>query len=131
MADSTPRDDQIVRPFADFLREISGGKVHDELSEKLHELVQAIEDTGKAGSITFSLSIKPMEKGNTSALLVNDKISVKAPMFERKAAVFFPDNGNLVRNDPNQLSFDSLRDASATPEPRELDARERAAGGDR
>lgn len=124
-------DDVVVRPFADFLREQSGGRLHDELSEALQTLVHAITDTGKGGSLTLSLSIKPLEKGNTSGLLVIDKVALKAPQVERKASIFFPDEaGNLHRTDPNQLTFDGpLRDASRPAADGELrDARSRAAG---
>lgn len=124
----TPDDDIVVRPFADFLRDVGKGACHDELSEKLNDLVTAVEETGKAGSITLTLTVKPMEKGNVNALLVSDAITVKKPTTPRKASVFFPDGGNLVRNDPNQPELSGLRDVS-DPGEREDDARERAAGG--
>lgn len=123
---STSDGEIVVRPFADFLREVGKGSVHDEMSEKLNDLVTAVEETGKGGSITLTLHVKPMEKGNVNALLVSDAITVKKPTTPRKASVFFPDAGNLVRNDPNQMTFEGLRDVSGEREP---DARERAAGG--
>ena len=129
-----PDDDTFVRPFADFLREQAGGRTHNELSEALHDLVCAVSDTGKGGSLTLTLTIKPLEKGNTSALLVTDKVAVKRPALERKASVFFADDGNLVRNDPNQPTLGGpLRDMSRPADVplREHDARERAAGGDK
>lgn len=121
-------DDRIVRPFADWLREQGGGRTHDELSETLRDLVDAVLATGKGGSLTFTLSLKPLEKGNTNALIVTDKVTVKAPQLERKSSVFFPDqDGNLRRTDPNQLVFEPMRDVSA-PEDRDTDGRARAAG---
>lgn len=130
MPDETPPDDEkVVRPFADWLREQGQGRTHDELSEGLADLVSAIQATGKGGSIVLTINLKPLEKGNTNAIIVTDKVTVKAPQLERKSSVFFPDEaGNLHRSDPNQLAFDSLRDVSAPEQPREADHAERAAG---
>lgn len=129
MTDNPPDDETVVRPFADWLREQGGGRTHDELSEGLTDLVAAVQATGKGGSLTLTINLKPLEKGNTNALIVTDKVTVKRPLLERSASVFFPDRaGNLHRNDPNQLAFDSLRDVSAPAEERVPDHAERAAG---
>ena len=47
------------KPFATFLIEHAKGKSHDELSKRLRDLLEAIENTGKGGTITYKLSIKP------------------------------------------------------------------------
>lgn len=125
-----PVDDVVVRPFADFIREIDRGSLHDELSEKLHELVTAVEDTAKGGTITLTLGVKPVEKGNAEAILVAGRVTTKRPETPRKPSIFFSDHGNLVRTDPNQLTFEGIRDVSMPDEERERDARQRAAGSD-
>ena len=35
-------DDTVIRPFADALIELSGGRTHTELSEQLHDLIAAV-----------------------------------------------------------------------------------------
>lgn len=123
--------DSFVRPFADFLREIDRGALHEELSEKLHDLVTAVEDTDKGGTITLTIGVKPVEKGSANdALLVGGKVAVKKPEVARKPSIFFSNGGNLQRNDPNQMEFEGIRDVSLPPQERERDARERAAGSD-
>lgn len=103
-----------VRPFADWLREQRGGRTHDELSTQLHDLVEAVADTGKAGSVTLTVSIKPMSAGDPNTLVVADKVTAKLPEHDRPTAVFFRTrDGNLSREDPRQLSFDSLREVPA------------------
>jgi hypothetical protein len=50
--DETPvkgTDDPVIRPFADWLREQSKGKTHDEMSVALHDLIGRVIDTGKKG----------------------------------------------------------------------------------
>ena len=110
---TTPHDDGFVRPFADWLREQNKGRSHDELSEALHELVARVRDTGKKGTLTFTVSVAPL-KDDVDVLVVTDDISLKTPRHDRKASMFYPDeNGNLSRTDPNQLAFESLSEVHA------------------
>lgn len=114
--------DERVRPFADFLREQAGGRTHDELSVALRDLVSAVTDTGKSGSLTLTITVKPLKESVGGALVVGDKVVVKSPTLDRKASIFFADREhNLVRDDPNQLSFEPLVEVPADPdEPRDI-----------
>ena len=112
MADTIRADDDpvAVRPFADWLREQSSGKTHEELSEGLHDLIGRVRDTGKKGTIAIIVSVAPM-KGDKDVLVVTDQIKLRIPEHDRKPSLFYPDaHGNLTRNDPNQLVFESLRE---------------------
>lgn len=114
MTDTTP-DAQRVRPFADFLREQARGETHDELSVALQTLVAAVIDTGKAGSLSLTIKVKPL-KGNSGAMEVEDAIKLNLPEHDRGASIFFSDKAhNLQRTDPAQLVFESLREAPAPP----------------
>jgi hypothetical protein len=113
MPETTELDPDRVRPFADFLRETAQGKTHEELSEALRDLVGRVLDTGKKGSLGLTIVVEPM-KGGGEQLLVSDEIRLKLPEHDRAAAVFFADRDhNLVRNDPRQMSFESLREVPA------------------
>ena len=102
--------DQVVRPFADWLREQAGGKSHEELSDALYDLVQRVRDTGKKGNVIYTISVGPM-KGDSDVLVIDDQIKLKLPEHDRKASLFYTDKtGNLTRNDPQQLTFESLRE---------------------
>ena len=108
-------EDVLVRPFADWLREQSGGRSHDELSEALHDLVARVKDTSKKGSLQFTVTVAPFDKHDDAPLVVTDEIRLRLPEHDRKASMFYADaNGNLTRHDPNQLSFDSLKEVPAT-----------------
>lgn len=104
-----------VRPFADILTELSQGRTHAELSEQLHNLLAAVTATGKAGSITLRIDVKPISPGDTSTLTVTDAIAVKAPKGDRPKSVFFvTGDGNLSRHDPRQMAFEGLREVPTT-----------------
>lgn len=104
--------DAVVRPFADWLREQSGGSTHEELGDGLHDLIARVRDTGKAGSITLTVKVKPL-KENDRMFVVSDEIKLNLPEHDRKASMFYTDaEGNLVRNDPDQMEFESLREVA-------------------
>lgn len=116
--------DPPIRPFADFLRDQSQGRTHDELSEALWDLCARVRDTGKKGTLTLTVTVETM-KGDEHVLVVSDEIRLRLPEFPRKPSIFYTTgDGNLSRTDPNQLSFDSLREVPAeTPAaPREVTA---------
>lgn len=89
-----------VRPFADFLLDHRQGRTHTDLSEALVELVEAVQETGKKGSLSLTLTVKPE---GSRQVLVTDKVAVKAPEGERDASFFFiDDDANLTRDNPTQ-----------------------------
>ena len=99
-----------VRPFATWLLEQSGGKTHEELSNALYDLVARVRDTGKKGTVSLTVTVGPL-KGDIDVLVVSDEIKLRLPEHDRKASLFYPDgDGNLSRRDPNQLTFENLRE---------------------
>jgi len=104
-----------IRPFAELLTLLDHGAAHAEASRVLHDLSNAVRDTGKAGNMTIRVELKPL-KGSTSQLVVSAQVGSKLPKSEPAAAVFFiDDDGNLTRNDPKQLSIDGLRVVEPKP----------------
>lgn len=115
MTDNT--ENVTKRPFADFLREQGKGQLHEELTDEMHALVAAINETGKKGVLQITLTFEPNKK-NPDMLMVTDDVRSKAPQPDKRASVFYTDDhGNVTRSDPNQLSFDGpLREvAPAAP----------------
>lgn len=97
-----------IRPFTDTLTALRYGELLDELSDKLHEVVAACNETGKSGSLTLTLKFKPSRGG---AIEINDDIKAKVPTLERGSTLMFPTpEGNLQREDPRQMKLDGLRE---------------------
>lgn len=104
-----------IRPFAELLTTLDHGAAHAEASRALHDLVQAVLATGKAGTMTIAVGLKPL-KGSTDQLIVAAQVTAKPPKSEPASAVFFADDaGNLTRNDPRQLQLDGLRVVEPKP----------------
>ena len=93
-------DNPIIRPFKDVLIELGEGSTHSELSDAFWELLQRVQDTGKAGTLTLQIAISPNGAGRID---VKDEVKLKLPEFNRPSSSFFIDNsGNASRRDPNQ-----------------------------
>lgn len=108
-------DDEHLRPFAELLTILDHGSAHAEATRALHDLVAAVADTGKAGSMTLKISLKPVS-GSRGQFLVSAVVQARPPQSDPGAAVFWADDsGNLTRSDPNQPEIEGLRVVEPKP----------------
>ncbi len=127
---STNPAERRTRPFADFLAEHNKGSEARQAGEALQALVAAVQDTGKKGSVAVKVDVAPMKNAETM-LITTVTVASKLPSIEPKSAVFYADDdSNLVRSDPRQLTFDSLKEVPAAPVTELREAGRGAAGGD-
>ncbi|OYO16609.1 hypothetical protein CGZ93_17770 [Enemella dayhoffiae] len=100
-------DDPAIRPFDQVLRDLSEGATNRELSDRFWDLLQAVQETAKAGSLTFTLSIGFDGVGRIE---IKDEIKTKIPEHNRQTTAFFIDqSGNATRRDPNQPEIPGVR----------------------
>lgn len=93
-----------VRPITDTLRHLEGGTFIDEASDKLSELVKAVEATGKPGSITMTIKVR---RATAGALAVIGDVKAKVPAEPKTEALLFATpEGNLMAQDPRQNNLD-------------------------
>jgi hypothetical protein len=91
-----------LRLFTDVLRDIRRGRVVDAASVELAAVTRAVMATGKPGSVTVTIEIKPQSK-HDNALIVSAKVNAKEPHEELPAGIFFASaEGDLLREDPTQ-----------------------------
>lgn len=91
-----------MRLITDVLRDIRRGRPVEEATMALADVVRAVDETGKEGSVTITLKIKPSKHGGPEKTLVAE-VKAKKPISEIAPAVFFSDNdGDLHRVDPRQ-----------------------------
>ena len=92
-----------VRPFAEVLSEVNKGVVADEAATRLAELVAAVQETGRKGTLKVTVEIAPV-KGNDTIVQVSGSVEARPPKAPAPTSFFYPDeSGNLSRNDPNTL----------------------------
>ncbi len=105
-----------MNAYNQLLAELRSGEAIDEYGQELAKLVLAVRLTGKPGTITLAIAVKPASKGDASALIIGDKLTVKTPRMDTADTIMYgTEEGELVRRDPRQPDMMSLRDASAPP----------------
>jgi hypothetical protein len=94
-----------IRPITDTIRKIGGGQFIDAASDKLAELVAAVEESGKPGKINLCITVKKASRGG--AMLVTGTATLAKPAEPAMECMLFatPD-GNLVVDDPKQQRLD-------------------------
>lgn len=94
-----------TRPITDTLRHIGGGVFIDTASDKMAELVNAVDSTGKAGKLTLEVKVKKATRGGAMHITGTMKLTKPAeePM---EAMLFATPEGNLVTDDPHQQKLD-------------------------
>lgn len=88
------------RPFTDVLGELENGFLLKEITAKVYEVVRAVRETRKPGSLKLAFKITPTGRGSVE---LDAKVDASVPEHDRPTTTFFmsPD-GTLLRNDPNQ-----------------------------
>jgi hypothetical protein len=91
-----------MRLITDILREIRKGRPVEEATQALADVVRAVDETGKKGSVTITLNVIPSKHGGPEKMLVAE-IKAKKPIADIPQAVFFSnEEGDLHRVDPRQ-----------------------------
>jgi hypothetical protein len=103
----------MARAFADVLRDLTGGQTYEELGSALTEIVDAVMQTRRSGSLTLTLKIK---SNGDSSVIITDDVKTKLPQPIRGETIFFTQaGGNLLREDPRQEKLPLRQVAEAIP----------------
>ena len=77
----------MIRPITDTLRHIGGGIFIDMASDKMNELVTAVDSSGKSGKLTLEVSVKKATRGG--AMHITGKIRLTKPAEDAMEAMLF------------------------------------------
>ena len=106
------------RPITDTLRHLGGGVFIDTASDKMAELVAAVDASGKTGKLTLEVKVKKATRGG--AMHITGTMRLTKPADEpMEAMLFATPEGNLVVDDPRQKKLDLKSVASAKDTPAE------------
>lgn len=100
-----------MRLITDVLRDIRKGRPVEEATMALADIVRAVDETGKEGSVTITLKVRPAKHGGPEKTLIAE-VKAKKPIAEIAPAVFFSDDeGDLHRVDPRQedMTFEEAK----------------------
>lgn len=102
--------------FTHTINTLLNGATANELSERLREVVEGCRKTGKQGTLTLKLTVKPQGMG-TGQYEIHDDITDKVPQLDKGMTLMFgTPEGNLQRNDPNQRELPLREVANDKPQ---------------
>lgn len=88
------------KPFSDVLGEVENGQLLNELTESVYNIIAAVMETRKPGSLALAMTFTPTGKGTVN---VDAKFKAKEPEHDRPTTTFFVGKDfSLQRSDPNQ-----------------------------
>lgn len=91
--------------FTQTLAKISYGDAADQASEMLADLVRAVGEHEREGTLTLTITVKPKGK-DSGQVEVTAKTTSKLPVREIAPSMFFvTEDGGLVRDNPRQRKF--------------------------
>lgn len=98
---------QNANAFTSTLGLLNKGAFPAEAGEALAEVIRAVRETGVKGKVLIALDIVPVAKTEGAQVTITPNLSTKTPKLGAKARTFFTDTeGNLHRQDPNQMGMD-------------------------
>lgn len=90
--------------FIETLRGLRDGKTLTELEEAMNELVEAVRDTGRKGSVTLKIDLTCVTEGIYET---SDNITLKAPWHALSNSLFFSKPDGNLSTDPEALITDT------------------------
>lgn len=93
---------QTPAPFADFLVHHMNGRVHDDATTELHQLIAAVTTHCKKGTLAVLVTVEP-SRGNVDGNPISIAVStvLKAPKGVTPSAPYYVDpEGNATKRDP-------------------------------
>lgn len=90
--------------FLEFLQGYRRGTLLERADRELNDLVDAIAETGRGGSLTMTLTLKVNKAGQIE---IAPDVKTKAPRADMGVGIYFvSDQGRLTRRDPNQMDIE-------------------------
>ena len=109
MSNATRTDEPTA--FNKFLIDLRGGRTSNDLTRALSDLASAVASTGKPGTLTLTVKLKPDKSIEENGMvLIEDTIKVTRPEPDRASTIMYVNtDGGVSRQDPKQYSFDDLK----------------------
>lgn len=104
MQDEVKKATPATESFSRFIAQLDHGRTEETLNEQLSQLIRAVQDLGKPGSLNLKLTVQM----DGSLVAVLPKAEVKIPQPGIRATLFHADPkkpGEVYVDDPRQLAL--------------------------
>lgn len=95
--------------FLNVLRLLNFGDVATRLSTDYNALMREVKRLNRSGSISFKLTLKPVNKGGVIQMELYPQVSVSPPKEEMGADIMYIGDRGLQREHPRQKEIEGLR----------------------
>lgn len=96
-----------LTPFSQQLAFMQQGCLDADMAERLANVVKAVVETGKQGSVSLQLKVAVRRTKSGEQIQITPVASHKAPESPLGDTIMFPTaDGDLLRDDPNQRNLD-------------------------
>lgn len=96
------KDEQEPTSILVFLEQHAKGRTRDEMSDQLRDMIAAVQEHGKPGSLTLKLTAKRINDGQVG---IEASVTAKLPDIPQASIWFATDGGELTRDDPTQMAL--------------------------
>jgi hypothetical protein len=104
--------------FSQQLAFMGKGSIDSEITEALAEVVKAVRETDKQGTVTLTIKVAKLNKRDENAVRIIPTINNKVPKQESAESIMFSTaDGDLLRDDPEQIALDLKSIPTQTPAP--------------
>ena len=95
------------KSLSEVIREIGRGTADSDATQAIREVVSAVQQTGKGGSVTVTVKVTPPKGGGGTHLEVAAEVTAKVPRLAPVPSIYFRDpvTGDLTRSDPDQYEM--------------------------
>jgi hypothetical protein len=100
-----------MNDFTELIDNLSNGATANEAAHQLHLLVKAVQDTGKPGTLTLTITIAPKFGTDSPDLEITDKIKINQPTANRDSTLTWVDKrGHISLTNPRQDALPNITD---------------------
>ncbi len=94
-----------MKLITDTMHKIGGGLFIDQATDKMAELVRSVNETGRSGKLTLTITAKKMTRSGAIHIAGEPKLTLpkKEPL---ETVLFSTEDGELTEDHPNQQKLD-------------------------
>lgn len=93
--------------FSKTLSQLNRGELDDELTKVISDVIKAVRETRKQGTVTLSLKIGMLNSRTENQIKITPQVSCKVPELDREESIVFSTaDGDVLFDDPNQMKID-------------------------
>lgn len=104
-------------PLSQQIAYLAKGTVDEDGTDQLAELIKMVRLTGRKGTLTLTLEVSMLDKSSEDAMRIVGDVKTKAPKMEKPTTIMFSTgDGDLLRDDPEQMKMDLRQVGHTQPE---------------